>query len=194
MSGDVEMLQLSSLLVIADSLSEGPMLIMKGRKRADNKIEIRPGIYQTINCTSDCRLRFPFQSGNSDDLTRVGQGLVCCICPFAMLRCPIGQSGPLSEMPMQTAPSLTQLPPACRSPYATSQQDPTACKSRCNTAALKGGRGCNRSLGSWRPDWGCCSRLISGPDTWSPRDAGHNLGAHSRFSQHALEVGCGFAT
>lgn len=54
MSGDVEILQqlllLNSLLVVADSLSEGPMLIMKGRKRADNKDEIRPGIYQTINC------------------------------------------------------------------------------------------------------------------------------------------------
>lgn len=41
MNGDVEMLQqllLYSLFVIADSLSEGPMLIMKGRKRADSKM------------------------------------------------------------------------------------------------------------------------------------------------------------
>lgn len=36
MSGDVEMLQLQllySLFVIADSLSEGPMLIMKGGRK-----------------------------------------------------------------------------------------------------------------------------------------------------------------
>jgi hypothetical protein len=34
----VQLLLLSSLLVIAGSLSEGPMLIMKGREQADNKL------------------------------------------------------------------------------------------------------------------------------------------------------------
>lgn len=63
MSGDVEMLLLqlllNSLFVIADSLSEGPMLIMKGREKGrTTKDEIRPGIYQTINCTHD-RLQAP---------------------------------------------------------------------------------------------------------------------------------------
>lgn len=42
MSGDDEMLQLqllpSSLLVVADSVSGEPMLIMKGRGNADSKM------------------------------------------------------------------------------------------------------------------------------------------------------------
>lgn len=47
-SGDVETLLLqlpNSLFVVAESLSEGPMLIMKRREAAGQQDEIRPGIY-----------------------------------------------------------------------------------------------------------------------------------------------------
>lgn len=80
MSGDVEMLQLqllpSSLLVVADSLSEGPMLIMKGREKADTKVrEDRGYIRQLAARVTDCLqapVLFPVRELRSSDKGRSG--------------------------------------------------------------------------------------------------------------------------
>lgn len=82
---------------------------------------------------------------------------MCWSCPFAMLRCPIGQSGPLFETPIPSAHSQS-----CRSPAAALQEPLQHCSPG----------GCNRSIGSLTPRFGdaVCIKLIV---TLSPRDAGN---------------------